>query len=149
MDTDTSVTSDPHAWLRPIYARLKADPSFNQLSPTHQFQLLRQAVAEHHPEQAAQMAEWSTAAQESLLDRLATMTEHDTPPAAVSLLWTVQQHNRQLRCVAQYLSTGLDLRLLQGQNFVRTQLCRTAREAHEVSEKWLAALLERGWRHEP
>jgi hypothetical protein len=140
-----SDSSDPHAWLRPIYARLKEDRAFSQLSPPHQFERLRDAIAAHHPGQAAQMATWSTAAQEALLSHLATMTEHDTPPAAVSVLWTVQKQDQRLRCVAQYLSSGIDMRLLQGNSFVRTQLCRTAREANDLAEQWPAGLLQDGW----
>jgi hypothetical protein len=63
----------------------------------------------------------------------------------VTELWRVTKGNRQLRCVAQYLASGIDLRVLEGDGFRRTHLCRDAPEADALSEKWRQALLERGW----
>jgi hypothetical protein len=56
------LTSDPHAWLRQLYARLRVRPSFPQLAPSHQFAELCGQVAAEHPDKAAQMREWSPAA---------------------------------------------------------------------------------------
>ena len=114
------------------------------LSLSHQYELLRRAVAEDHPAQAAQMAEWSIAAQEGLLLHLASVAL-DTSRVSIVELWKVNKNGRELRCVAQYLSTGIDVRLLEGEGFRRTQLCHTAPEANELNDKWLAALVERGW----
>src|SRR5438105_15007105 len=47
------VTSDPYAWLRPIYARLQAHPPFRQFAPSHQFEQLVQEVEQKHPLKAA------------------------------------------------------------------------------------------------
>ena len=43
-------------------------------------------------------------------------------------------------------SGGIDLRLMQGQEFRRTELHREADAATAKAEAWKAALLERGWR---
>src|SRR5437879_5721244 len=49
----TALSSDPHAWLRPIYARLQAHPVFRQFAPSHQFEQLVQAVEGQQPSKAA------------------------------------------------------------------------------------------------
>src|SRR5688572_23465886 len=116
---------NPHAWLRPFFTRLLPNPVFTLLSPSHQFQQLREAVASEHPAQAIQMGEWSTGAQEALLRHLAESEEESSPPA-ISVLWRLIKDARELRCIAQYLSTGIDVRLLEGPSFHRTQLCHTA-----------------------
>jgi hypothetical protein len=62
------VTSDPHAWLRPIYACLRADATFACLAPAHQFASLCQAAAEELPAKAALMREWNCTTQIALLN---------------------------------------------------------------------------------
>jgi hypothetical protein len=138
-----SLTSDPHAWLRPFYAKLQADHAFHHLSPSHQFEQLCAAVAVDHPAEAAKMREWSDGGQRALLVHLADSKPINTP--ALTELWRVSKANRELRCVVQYLTSGIDLRLLEGDGFRKTQLCRDATEADALSAKWRHALLERGW----
>jgi hypothetical protein len=62
------LTSDPHAWLRPFFARLSTHAAFRQFSWPIQFGQLVQAVAVDHPQPAAQMREWSTGGKRGLLD---------------------------------------------------------------------------------
>jgi hypothetical protein len=107
------VTSDPHAWLRPFFARLQAHPAFRQFAPSHQFNQLVQAVERDHPSRAASMREWSVAAQHALLGHLAMMVEQSKPESEVEL-WRVRKADRELRCVAVHLPTGIDVRLLDG-----------------------------------
>jgi hypothetical protein len=58
----------------------------------------------------------------------------------------VQKGDRGLRCVAHYLPTGIDVRLLEADgSFRRTQLCRIAPEVEKLSADWLKALLDVGW----
>jgi hypothetical protein len=136
---------DPHAWLRPFYVRLQSDQAFNLLSPVHQFEQLRESIAAEHPDEAEKMRAWSPAAQTALMVHLAK----DAPTAAaVTLLWRLRKEGREVRCVAQYLSTGIDLRLLEGDRFRRTQLCHSATAANILAEQWRLALLERGWQTE-
>jgi hypothetical protein len=54
----------------------------------------------------------------------------DVPPAAVTVLWRLRKDGREVRCVAQYLSTGIDLRLMEREGFRRTQVCETATAAN-------------------
>lgn len=39
-------------------------------------------------------------------------------------LWRVRKAPRELRCLAVYLPTGIDLKLMEGADFRRTQLFR-------------------------
>ena len=139
-----ALTSDPHAWLQPFFVKLKMQSSFPLLAPSHQFEQLLQALTAHHPNEAAQMREWPPAAQHALMAHLAMMLEQ-APPVAVSELWRVEKGQRLLRCVVQYLPSGLDLRLLEGDGFRRTQLCKDAPDANRLSAEWQAALKDGGW----
>jgi hypothetical protein len=138
------LSSDPHAWLRPYFAALQSRQAFRHCAPSHQFEQLVDAVAREHPSKAASMREWSVAAQHGLLTHLASM-EEQTPRAAPCALWHVRKHERRLTCLAVYLPTGIDLRLLEGEDFRRTQLCRDAPEAHALADSWRTALIDVGW----
>ena len=48
-------------------------------------------------------------------------------------LWVVRKGERELRCVVCYLPTGLDLRLMKGDDFHRTELHRDADAASSSS----------------
>jgi hypothetical protein len=114
------LTSDPHAWLRPYYVTLKADPAFNMLALPLRFVALCELVAVEHPERAAWMKNWSPAAQQGTLNWLESATKEK--PAVTELeLWTVTKGTRTLRCVARYLPIGIDLRLMEGDEFRRTE----------------------------
>ena len=52
---------------------------------------------------------------------------------------------RELRCLAVYLPSGIDVRLFEGADFRRTQLVRDSREVEALADKWRTALAERGW----
>ena len=84
---------DPHAWLRPYYGRLQSIHAFNLLSPAHQFEQLRQAVAPEHPVEAEQMREWSPAAQTALMVNLAKVV----PTASVAVTCTLAPSQRFAR----------------------------------------------------
>ena len=142
---DSHGSADPHAWLRPSYARLRSKPAFNLLWYAHQFEQLREAIATEHPVEAEQMRAWSPAAQLGLMEHLAKMA-NDAASVAVTLLWRLRKDSRELRCVAQYLSIGIDLRLLEGQGFRRTQLCHSATAANILAEQWRLELLDSGWK---
>lgn len=63
----TFISSDPHAWLRPLFARLRSDLGFGLLSPAHQFEALVSAIEKGSPAKAATMREWSFDAQLGML----------------------------------------------------------------------------------
>ena len=52
---------------------------------------------------------------------------------------------RELRCVVRYLPNGLDLRVMQGGDFRRTELHKDAPSAELRATEWRKALVERGW----
>jgi hypothetical protein len=45
-------------------------------------------------------------------------------------MWTVSKDKRTLRCVARYLPIGIDLRLMHGEDFHRTEVHRNADAAN-------------------
>ena len=61
------LSSDPHTWLYPIYAGLRADTKFGLLSLAHQFEGLAAAVEKESPTKGAAMREWNPAAQMAML----------------------------------------------------------------------------------
>jgi hypothetical protein len=140
----TMPSSDPHAWLRPIYARLAQHPAYRLFAPSHQFEQLVAAAAADSAAKAANMRDWSPAAQHDLLLRLASMVEQKSDAREVEL-WRVRKNDRELRCVAHYLPSGIDVRLLEGDDFRRTQLTRDAPETEKLANTWRQALGERGW----
>jgi hypothetical protein len=138
------LSSDPHAWLRPYFAALSQQEAFTLLAPALRFSALCDAVASDHPTKAAQMREWSPAAQEATFRWLASITSQVGSVNEVEL-WTVTKPERELRCVVRYLPTGLDLRLMQGDDFRRTELHQDAAAVSAKATEWKTALLERGW----
>jgi hypothetical protein len=86
---------------------------------------------------------WSVAAQHALLDHLASMIDQkaNSDPGE---LWLVRKGERELRCVLHYLPTGIDVRLLEGDDFRRTQLGKIGPAVEKLSGEWLKALVEVG-----
>jgi hypothetical protein len=60
-------------------------------------------------------------------------------------LGLVRKGERELRCVALYLPTGIDVRLFEGADFRRTPFVRDAIESTAISDGWKRKLLEREW----
>jgi hypothetical protein len=71
--------------------------------------------------------------------------QHPSHPREVEL-WRVRKDSRELRCVAVYLASGIDLRLLEEEDFRRTQLLKDAPAVEARGSEWRMALIERGWR---
>ena len=91
------------------------------------------------------MREWSAAAQAAMLKWLSDVVQEQPNPTTEIDLWRVHKGERELRCSAVYLPSGVDVRLFEGDDFRRTQLVRDSPEVTALSDKWRAALLERGW----
>jgi hypothetical protein len=47
--------------------------------------------------------------------------------------------------MAKYVASGIDLRLIEGVDCRRTQLCRDGPTIEALAEKWRTALLDVGW----
>ncbi len=139
------VSSDPHAWLYPLFVSLRRDPGFGYLSPSHQFARLVEVVAVEHPSKAEAMREWSGGAQIGMLKWLTDVTD-EKPPVSQIELWRVRKNEREVSCVAVYIPTGIDLRLMEGNDFRRTRLVRDSREVEAAAQTWLGKLLANGWR---
>jgi len=60
-------------------------------------------------------------------------------------LWTASKNGRRLACDAFHLPAGIDLRLMEGDEFRRTHLSRTADEAEARAARWRAGLVAVGW----
>ena len=100
-----------------LFARLNAKTAPSAcLSPSHQFDLLRTAVAVEHPAKAEAMPEWSPAMKDGLLLHLGNTVQQDTPVETIEL-WRVKKGDRELRCVTRYIPSGIDVRLFEGDDF--------------------------------
>jgi hypothetical protein len=60
-------------------------------------------------------------------------------------LWRLAKDGRELRCVAVYMPTGIDLRLMEGEDFRRTQLLKDGPAVEARAEEWRRKLRDRGW----
>src|SRR5262245_44030940 len=100
------VSSDPHAFLRPIYRRLAADRSFHLLAEQLQFDRLIDAAADVSERHAAVMREYNVPTRSAILRHLAK-AESLRPGAEQVELWMLKKGDRVLTCLAIYLPTGV------------------------------------------
>jgi hypothetical protein len=115
------------------------------LAPALRFEALCQVVDVDHPDRARQMREWSPAAKQGTLKWLESATREK--PAVTELeLWRVQKDKRTLRCVARYLPIGIDLRLMESEDFRRTELLKDGDLAEIKAVERRKKLEERGWK---
>ena len=69
------------------------------------------------------MREWSPAAKQGILGWLESVTKEKPEAATREVeLWRVTKDTRELRCIVRYMPSGLDLRLMQGDEFRSTEL---------------------------
>jgi hypothetical protein len=125
--------------------RLRSDHRFGLLSSAHQFEALAKAIEEQSPTKAATMREWSPDAQVAMLKWLNDVTDEHLNSTNQIELWRVRKGDRELLCVAVYLQNGIDVRLMEGEDFRRTQLVKDAPATALLSQKWCAALIASGW----
>jgi len=107
--------------MRPYYEAVASREGFSHLAPSHQFELLVEAIGKDYPAKAALMREWNAASQRATLSVFANVV-YSTPAARELELWRVSKERRELRCVAVYMTTGIDLRLMEGDDSGRTQV---------------------------
>ena len=93
------VSSDPHAFLRPIYRQLAADRTFHLLAEQHQYDRLVEAAAQVSERHAAAMREYSPAAKAAILRHLAKAESMGSGQRHVEL-WRLRKGGRELVCIA-------------------------------------------------
>jgi hypothetical protein len=140
-----SLTAELFSWLQPLYARLRSDLTYARLSPSHQFEALLRAAREENQASVAAMIDWTPAQREAVLGFLATANDRPSVPPNIEL-WRVRKAERELSCVAVNFPHGVDLRLMEGAEFLRTSLFQDEPTLVVQAAKWLGELHEEGWR---
>lgn len=67
------------------------------------------------------------------------------PPDAGTLLWCLRGHGRDVRCMRQRTSSGLELRVLWGDELFLTETFHDPERLRKRSEEFKATLEARGW----
>jgi hypothetical protein len=131
------VSSNPHAWLVPFWAELKRQTFFDHLAPELQAAQLAVALDADHPAKAQEIREWNPATRRAMLAVL-EMGVAAGPAKREIELWKVQRGEREVRCVAVYLPTGVDLRLIEDDEVLRTELFSDGASVVAVARRWRA-----------
>lgn len=148
-----------------MFARLQANSAFGQVARAHQFAQLCDALAVDHPGEAEEMRHWSNATQNALLAHLASPVNElpsiEQPPSIekplsiedastqeLSPVWRATKDRVEMHCLLQFLLTGTDVWLFEGDSVQRTQPCRDAAEAIALAEQWRKEMIGRGWKSE-
>jgi hypothetical protein len=118
------VSSDPDPWMRPHYETVASREGFAVLPIPIPFATRVNAIAQEHPSKAAKLREiddlpW----QRAILGSLAHVI-YSRPAQREVEPWRMAKDSRELRCITRYLPTGIDLRLMEGEDFRRTQLLK-------------------------
>jgi hypothetical protein len=59
--------------------------------------------------------------------------------------WTLHKGGKVARCALLSHLFGWELRLTVGDEFLRSQVCRSSEDVLNTHEAWRAAMLEKGW----
>ncbi len=139
------LSSDPHSWLRPLFARLRSNHKFAELAPSHQFNALVVAAEEESPSKAGQLREWNSTTQIALLNWLNDVVIEQSNRTCEVEQWRVRKGDRELTCVSVYLPVGIDMRLLEGRRLQAHAAGPRRAGGRGVSTDWRTKLLEQGW----
>ena len=60
-------------------------------------------------------------------------------------LWRMRNGQREVRRIAVHLAIGVDLRLLERSEMIRTELIKNAHAVPAISDQWRNALRTTGW----
>lgn len=138
------ISSDRTHGCVSINEELASLAGFALLAPSLQFGLLVEAVARDYPTEAAKMREWDGLAQRAALSVFSNVV-YSSPAAREVELWRVTKDSRELRCLAVYMPTGIDLRLMEGEDFRRTELLKDGPAVEARAEEWRGKLGGKGW----
>jgi len=131
--------------MRPYYEAAAAREGFSRLPIPLQFGVLISAVAADYPAQAAKLRQIvDLPSQRAVLLSLSNVV-YQGPAAREVELWRVRKDSRELRCLAVYMPTGIDLRLLEGEDFRHTQLLTDGPAVQARAEEWRVKLRDRAW----
>jgi hypothetical protein len=131
--------------MRPYYEAVASLEGFAQLAIPIQFAALVDAIAVDYPAKAAWLREIADLpGQRAMLLSFSNIV-YRIPAQLKVELWRVRKDSRELRCVAVYMPTGIDLRLMEGEDFRRTQLLKDGPAVEARAEEWRRKLRERGW----
>jgi hypothetical protein len=73
-----------------------------------------------------------------------TVTQAHEPLREVEL-WRLRKHERELHCIAGYLLSGIELRLMESKASLRSELFEEMPELEQRAHLWRTKLTERGW----
>jgi hypothetical protein len=139
------ISSNPDAWMRPYYEAVAAREGFSLLPIPLQFGVLISAIAVDYPTRVGKLRQIvDLPSQRAMLLSLSNVV-YRGPAAREVELWRVRKDSRELRCLAVYMPTGIDLRLIEGEDFRRTQLLRDGPALEARAAEWRAKLLAAGW----
>jgi len=100
--------------MRPYYEAVAAREGFAQLAIPIQFAAFVDAIAVDYPAKAANLREIADLPSQRAMLLSFSNVVYSSPAQREVELWRVRKANRELRCLAVYLSTGIDLRLMEG-----------------------------------
>jgi hypothetical protein len=71
--------------------------------------------------------------------------EWNGEPFVVDDLFTLTKGTRTAHCTLQSHPLGMELRLFAGSELLQSQVCRNQDDVLTTSERWKAAMQEKGW----
>jgi hypothetical protein len=60
-------------------------------------------------------------------------------------LWRLRKGDRELRCMAYHVPTGVNLRLIEGEESRRTEFFEEGPQSEQCAQLWRRKLTDRGW----
>ena len=66
-------------------------------------------------------------------------------PQPLGTMWTRTKADTTLRCTLATHRLGWELRVLAGETFLRSQVCKTEPDVFRVSQEWEQEAKDKGW----
>ena len=145
MSPDSIIISDDEALLRRYWENLlRQSPDMPNLAPDLQAKALADAMEAEHPKKAAIVRDWNPIRRGAKLAMLMTAPRKE-PLDAFKELWRLRSGDREVRCIAVYVSNGVDLRLVQGGVKLRAELFVDVPLLRVRSKQWRESFEAEGW----
>jgi hypothetical protein len=94
---------------------------------------------------AALMREYNAETRRAILGHLSKAESLRAGPKQVEL-WTLTKGERELKCFAVYLPSGVDVRVFEIGDMRRTQLVKDGPHAEALADEWRAKAEAVGWK---